>query len=80
MKVEFSRHAKRRLHLYNIDEKDVIETIEKTRRERRTIGREEVINRELSEKYGHPLKVIFSSENDRITVITAYPFIRRQER
>ena len=77
MTIRFSRHARRRMNLYKIDEKDVLDTIQNISLKGEATGKKEVINENLSLKYGHPLKVIFFWENDKITVVSVYPFIRR---
>jgi hypothetical protein len=78
LRIRFSRHAKRRMGLYSIEEEDV----------RKAIGgylshgalpikaRQEIVDRDASQKYGYPLKVVFLRENDIIMVVTAYPIKR----
>ena len=79
MRIDFSRHAKRRMQLYKIDEDDVKSTIETALSNRgETSGKYEEVNNELSEKYGYPLKIVFLIEGGRIIVLTAYPL--RKER
>lgn len=79
MTIIFSRHAKRRIQLYKIEEKDVHESIEDyIARGGLPSGKHEVINKNLSNKYGYPLKIVFSKENDKIIIVTAYPL--RKER
>lgn len=39
-------------------------------------GKHEVIGKESFTQYGYPIKVIFSQEKGKITVITAYPLKR----
>lgn len=67
--------------LYNIDENDVIETLGTylSNREMAT-GKHEVVNKNLSKKYQHPLKVAFSVENDKIIVVTAYPLKKKRRK
>jgi len=65
------------MNLYKIDEKDVLDTIQNISLKGEVVGKKEEINENLSLKYGHPLKVIFSCENDKIIVVSVYPFIRR---
>jgi hypothetical protein len=65
------------MQLYEIKEADVIETIRSFQMGTTwKPGRHEVLNRDLSAKYGHPLKVVFCREHDTILVITAYPLKR----
>ncbi|MDA8213832.1 MAG: DUF4258 domain-containing protein [Nitrospiraceae bacterium] len=74
MKIDFSRHAKRRMQLYKIDENDVKITIENVlSNEGITSGKHEKVNQDLSEKYGYPLKVVFLIEDEDIIVLTSYP-------
>jgi hypothetical protein len=81
MKINFSRHANRRMCLYKIDEKDVRNTIESIIIDKGLIvGKHEEVNYDLKIKYGYPLKVVFVMENDRIEVITAYPLKKERVR
>jgi hypothetical protein len=76
--VLFSRHARRRMQLYAIDEVDVVETIRSFQCEAEP-GKNEVVNKDLSVKYGYPLKVVFSREQDIVSVVTSYPLKRGRE-
>ena len=77
MKIKFSRHAKRRMRLYNIDINDVMGTIKTYEPDtKHVIGVKEVLNRAMSEKYRYPLKVVYTRENDSIHIITVYPLKR----
>ena len=68
MIIKFSRHASRRLKLYDIPEE---------------ILRDIIIESEIDEGYNEiiktitgfrfPIKIAFAYENDILTVITAYP-------
>jgi hypothetical protein len=78
MSIIFSRHAKRRMLLYNIDESDVVETIRNSDLDIEGQNKIEVVNKEMADKYGYPLKVVFTRKNDDVIVISAFPFIRRQ--
>ena len=72
-----SRHAKRRMLLYKIEENDVIETIKAYVADKvLTAGKQEIVDKTMSQKYGYPLNIAFSKENDKIVVITAYPLRR----
>jgi len=64
--------------LYNIDESDVVETIRNSDLFIEGQNKIEVMNNEMAEKYGYPLKVVFTRKNDDVIVISAFPFIRRQ--
>jgi hypothetical protein len=81
MKINFSRHSKRRMYLYKIDEKDVRNTIEAIIIDKRLIvGKHEEVNYDLKSKYRYPLKVVFVIENDTIEVITTYPLKKERVR
>lgn len=63
--------------LYKIEENDVIETIKAYVADKAlTAGKQEFVDKAMSQKYGYPLKIAFSKENDKIVVITAYPLRR----
>ncbi len=64
--------------LYNIDESDVVETIRNSDLDIEGQNKIEVVNKEMADKYGYPLKVVFTRKNDDVIVISAFPFIRRQ--
>lgn len=81
MKIDFSRHARRRARLYSIDEEDVKNTIETALLDiGPALGKYEKINYALSEKYGYPLKVVFSIEEESIIVIIAYPLKKERRK
>ena len=62
------------MQLYKIDEKDIIETIKAYIADKvLTLGKHEIVNKNMAEKYKYPLKIIFSKENNKIVIITAYP-------
>lgn len=68
MKIKFSRHAKRRASLYNIDENIIEQMLINLNL---TDGQHEVINNVIGFKY--PIKVVIAIKNDNLTVITCYP-------
>lgn len=70
--IRLSRHAKRRIRLYKIEEKDVIDALQKV--ELHNEGKFDVIIEELKEKYKYPLKISYDVTENLIMVITAYPF------
>ena len=78
MEMKISRHARRRIDLYHIDESDVIETIKREIRAGTSEGDRVAVNRDLSSKYGFPLKVVFTQKGEYIIVVSAYP--ARKER
>jgi hypothetical protein len=75
--IRFSRHSTRRMQLYRIDPKDMLDTILfALDRDEPEWGRHQIVNREFSEKYGYPLKVVFDMRADELVIITAYPLKR----
>lgn len=75
--IYFSRHAKRRMRLYNIAEEEVQTILRgKKRDEWISDDRNEVIDHGVLSQHGYPIKVVFTLEGDAITVITAYPLKR----
>lgn len=67
------------MNLYQIEESDVIETINRAVREGASGGdRQIAINKDLSSKYGFPLKIVFILQKQSIIVVSAYPV--RKER
>ena len=77
--IHFSRHAKRRMQLYKISEENIITIIENHKIQHVIAqGRQEVISGSVY-RHGYPVKVVFSNENDRILVVTAYPLKRGQK-
>jgi len=74
LKINISRHAKRRMQLYRLEQDDVLGTVKAFLSESvEGSGLCEATNVNLAEKYGYPLKIVFSIEGDEVTVITAYP-------
>ena len=77
IEIEFSRHAKRRMALYEISESTVQAIIEGQEKNGwPSLGKYEVIDYQTVSRLGYPIKVVFVREEDRITVITAYPLRR----
>jgi hypothetical protein len=72
-KIKFSRHAKRRLNLYDISQETILGIIEcHIKYAKPKDGKHDVVDEGVI-KYGYPLKAVYSLEGDEITVITAYP-------
>lgn len=81
MGINFSRHARRRMRLYKIDETDIRTAVEYSITTKGLIeGKHEIINHDLKIKYGYPLKTVFVIENNRVKVITAYPLKKERAR
>lgn len=77
-KIEYSRHARRRMQLYNISEEDVSSIVEQNSLAFAVQqGKHEIVSDNVFSDYGYPIKIIFTCEGDRIVVITAYPLKRR---
>lgn len=68
MKVNFSRHAKRRAKLYEIPES----TVEKMLANLDLSDGEHELIRDIA-GFRYPIKIVVSIENDIMTVITNYP-------
>jgi len=69
--IKFSRHAIRRIRLYQIAESVVIDIL---RKEDASPGRKEIIEHVTG--FDLPIKVVFNCHGDVVTVITAYPLKR----
>jgi hypothetical protein len=68
--VKFSRHAKRRIKLYNISEEVIIEIVKNVK----STGKQEVV--EHVSNFKKPIKVVFDVQEAYIVIITAYPLKR----
>lgn len=72
LRIRFSRHARRRMKLYNILEETVTAMVQEADRES---GRHKVVKE--ASGFSLPLKVVFDVETaENAIVITAYP-VRR---
>lgn len=70
MEIKFSRHAKRRIKLYELSEIRIKEIIEHNFLKHYTTNEKiEIVSEEL--------KIIMTNEKKGITVITAYPFRKK---
>ena len=76
MKVNFSRHAKRRAKLYNIPRSTIAEIILK--KQELSQGIHEII--ENVEGFGYPLKIVITVEDNTITVVINYPLKKGRKR
>ena len=75
--IKFSRHAKRRMALYEISETTVQAIIENREKDDSfSGGKNEVIDYQMLSRHGYPIKVVFAREEGYLTVITAYPLRR----
>jgi hypothetical protein len=74
MVIRFSRHAKRRMALYQINQIDIENSIKQSMKlEKLIFGKREFIDEGLKERYRLPVKIVMDIDKDSITVITAYP-------
>ncbi len=72
MIINFSRHSKRRMKLYDIPEKVVQEIVEKEFDQEKD---KQVIIKQVK-RFKYPLKIILKKENDTFLIITVYPLKR----
>jgi len=73
MKFKFSRHAKRRMKLYNISQEEVKLVLEKGK-QTKLDEKTEYLYKISKVKY--PIKVITENMNNYTYIITAYPLKR----
>lgn len=80
-KITYSRHARRRMRLYNITEEDIEKAIAKPDKEPVSEADRYVVFRTQREKFkGMPLKVIYVLEGSKIVVVSAYPLKKSYRR
>ena len=72
MNIKFSRHAKRRMALYDIEERDVLLAIEEGLKQQMLDGKSCFIFK-INDKDNYPLKVVAVEKQDSLTIVTAYP-------
>jgi hypothetical protein len=70
MEIKFSRHARRRMKLYNISE-DTVQTLLESANNQ---NKNEIIKEVPGFKY--PLKLVFKKKMNLILIITVYPLKR----
>ena len=70
-KIIFSRHAKKRLQLYEISEEDIVNIMGNVLN--KSNGQYEIVDSKFTNKYKYPLKIIYAIKNHSVTIITAYP-------
>jgi hypothetical protein len=68
LEVLFSQHAQRRARLYKIPKKEILKILGKAEFQQ---GENEIIANISG--FELPIKIVFSVENDALTVITNYP-------
>ena len=72
VKIKFSRHAKRRMQLYDISENDIYRALEEGARGITPDGKTYFID-DRQKKFKYPLKVVAIQQGDLLLIITAYP-------
>jgi hypothetical protein len=75
VRIEFSRHAKRRAKLYKILESTITNVLKDSGLSQ---GKHEIIKDVKGLEY--PLKIVVDVESDIITVITNYPLKKRVQK
>ncbi|MFP4532735.1 MAG: DUF4258 domain-containing protein [Desulfobacterales bacterium] len=76
-RIQFSRHAKRRMNLYDLQEADVLSIIQYQNPQIDfPEGKHEIISETKFSKHGYPIKAVFPCESDNIVIITVYPLKR----
>ena len=72
MDIRFSRHAKRRMSLYSIEEDDVLSMV-KNNMGAWELGERFIIIDHSMNQYKLPIKVIGIKEEEAIIIVTVYP-------
>ena len=70
MSIIFSRHAKRRMKLYQIPEKVIIDIVSNLTKQ----GKHELVTQ--IPEFDYPIKIICKVEGKEIIIITVYPLKR----
>jgi hypothetical protein len=68
--VKFSRHAKRRIRLYNLREEVIVELLSDVKKQ----GQQEIVKKVSG--FDKPIKVVFDVQEEYIVVVSAYPLKR----
>jgi hypothetical protein len=75
VKIEFSRHARQRLKLYDLSRSDILEILAIDKADEQPLNvKRELISNDYVEKYEQPLLVAYIRETRGITVITNFPY------
>jgi hypothetical protein len=78
MDIRFSRHAKRRMSLYDLKEEDILSLVTENKSEWET-GERFIIIDDSMKKYELPLKVVGIRQEECIMIVTVYPLKQRSE-
>jgi hypothetical protein len=70
--IRFSRHAKRRMKLYSIEEDDVVSIVTNNMHECELEKRFVIIDHSMNQ-YELPIKIIGVKEEESIIIVTVYP-------
>jgi hypothetical protein len=80
-RIEFSRHARRRMSLYGITEETIRTIIKNKISESGAVdGKNEIVDKGMASQFGYPIKVVFTCERNEIVVVTAYPLKRERKK
>ncbi len=74
--IKFSRHSKRRMKLYGLSEKVILQTIEKGEQ---IIQNDKTVYILKSKENKYPIKVVTIIDAEQLIIITAYP-LKREEK
>ena len=77
--IQYSRHAKHNMKLYNISESDVEKVIEESLSLLQENDRFVVIKHLQNKFKNKPLKVVYKIENERKFIISTYPLNNYKE-
>jgi hypothetical protein len=76
--IYFSRHAKRRMKLYDLSKEDVSFIIKfEDPKLNFPEGKYEITSQTKFSRHRYPIKVVFSCESNRIIIVTAHPVKKR---
>jgi hypothetical protein len=78
--MRFSRHARKNMRLYKIEEQDILKVLEEPDSTSREGGRLTAF-KQFSKKFsGYTLKVVYERSKKDTTIITAYPLKKKHWR
>ena len=78
MDIRFSRHAKRRMNLYDLKEDDILSIVTESKPEWE-IGERFIIIDDSMKEYELPIKVVGVRQEECIMIVTVYPLKQRSE-
>ena len=77
--IKFSKHAKRRMKLYGISEKDVLNVLKNGRKEIAE-DRKIFFYHNIDGKFKYPVKVITAQSDNVLVIVSAYPLKKRRKK